>query len=108
MRPRGYRQRGRDKDMAQAYSVAARFAPPLAGERGWPAYWTALGLPWRTEPDISPERRAMLEGRRAPHIDIAPGVFPFAGVRLTRAHIQWLLATPHRNRRPVDCGDSAP
>ena len=104
--PEGISPKG-DKDMAQAYGVAARFAPPLAGERGWPAYWTALGQPWRIEPDISPERQAVLRGCRAARIDIARGVFPFAGVRLSRADIEWLLATHDGGRGPVDWRDSA-
>jgi uncharacterized protein YjbI with pentapeptide repeats len=61
----------------------------------WRAYWQAQGMPWRTEPDIPAERQAYLAERRAIVPSIKQGVYPFRGIesKLTRADIEWLLAT---------------
>jgi uncharacterized protein YjbI with pentapeptide repeats len=61
------------------------------GGAGWPAHWDVLGQPWRTEPEINAERQVWLAGRRAS--GRAAGDYPFAGVRLNRADVEWLLAT---------------
>jgi uncharacterized protein YjbI with pentapeptide repeats len=71
---------------------------------GWHAYWDQHGLFWRTEPEISPSRQEELSARRS-----QPGVgtAPFAGMRLDRADIEWLLAT-HQSRGiqgPIDDED---
>jgi uncharacterized protein YjbI with pentapeptide repeats len=57
----------------------------------WPAHWNALDQPWRTEPEIGAARQAWLAERRA--AGVAAGDYPFAGVRLSRADVEWLLAT---------------
>src|SRR6266851_5801454 len=59
----------------------------------WLAYWQEQNQPWRTEPEISPERRAELEKRRALVPDIEKGIYPFKGMKLDRADVEWLLAT---------------
>jgi uncharacterized protein YjbI with pentapeptide repeats len=67
--------------------------------------WAERGQPWRTEPEIAPERQAMLAARRATPADVARGVYPFKGVRLDRADVEWLLATHEDGRGPVDPND---
>jgi Pentapeptide repeats (8 copies) len=61
----------------------------------WHAYWTAQEMPWRTEPEISLDRQTYLSARRAIKPDITQGIYPFNGVepKLSRADIEWLLAT---------------
>jgi uncharacterized protein YjbI with pentapeptide repeats len=54
--------------------------------------WNALDQPWRTEPEIGAERQAWLAARRASGA-AAAGDYPFAGARLSRADVEWLLAT---------------
>ena len=49
--------------------------------------------PWRAEPEISSERRAELEKCRALVPDVKKGIYPFKGVKLERADVEWLLAT---------------
>src|SRR5258707_14459984 len=76
---------------------------------GWKTYWAAVGMPWRTEPEIGEERQRYLAERRAVQPDIERGIYPFKGIepRLTRADVEWLLAT-HENaamRGPVDPDD---
>jgi uncharacterized protein YjbI with pentapeptide repeats len=77
----------------------------------WKAYWAALGMPWRTEPDIGVERQRFLTERRgvAPNVEL--GIYPFrdehGSVKLARADVEWLLAT-HESagvRGPVEWRD---
>ncbi len=79
---------------------------------GWKAYWAAQGMPWRTEPEIGGERQRYLAERRAVRPDIGRGIYPFrdvnGGIKLTRADVEWLLAT-HESagmHGPVDWSDN--
>ncbi len=78
---------------------------------GWKAYWTAQGMPWRTEPEIDEERQRYLAERRAVEPDIMQGIYPFrdenGSIKLARADVEWLLATHESGGRrgPVDWGD---
>jgi uncharacterized protein YjbI with pentapeptide repeats len=69
--------------------------PAPEGYDSWPAYWQAQAMSWRTEPEIDEQRQAYLAERRAMHPDIEQGIYPFKDVepKLTRADIEWLLAT---------------
>lgn len=62
---------------------------------GWKAYWTAQGMSWRTEPEIDVERQRYLAERFDRGVDIVHGVYPLRDIepRLTRADVEWLLAT---------------
>jgi pentapeptide repeat protein len=64
-----------------------------AGGEAWRAYWTALGMTWRSEPEIGAERQAGLAAMRGVPPDIARGVYPFRDQALARADVEWLLAT---------------
>jgi uncharacterized protein YjbI with pentapeptide repeats len=59
----------------------------------WKAYWTAQGTPWRTEPEIDAKRQALLAEKREIAADPARGRYPFRGFKVTRADVEWLLAT---------------
>jgi hypothetical protein len=65
------------------------------GFETWNGYWTAQGMPWRTEPEIDEERKVYLGARRAIKPKVAQGIYPFRGIepKLGRADIEWLLAT---------------
>ncbi len=77
----------------------------------WRAYWQAQGMSWRTEPEIDVEHQAYLAERRAISPDIQKGVYPFrdenGGIKLTRADVEWLLATHESGgyQGPVDWSD---
>ncbi len=71
----------------------------------WKAYWKAQGWSWRTEPEIDAERQKYLDERRAVVPDIEKGIYPFGGVKLSRADVEWLLATHENGRGPVDWHD---
>src|SRR5712692_5035312 len=77
--------------------------PPKDDRAAWLAYWQELNQLWRTEPEISPARQAELEKRRALVPDVEKGIYPFKGIKLDRADVEWLLAT-HRGG-PVKWSD---
>jgi uncharacterized protein YjbI with pentapeptide repeats len=71
----------------------------------WRAFWTASGLPWRTELEIPAERQQELAEHRKTRAKPSRYRFPFKGMHLTRADVEWLLATHQRGRRPIDPTD---
>src|SRR6266496_3574410 len=68
----------------------------------WRAYWQTKGFLWRTEPEIDAKRQEDLSKRRAIVPDVEKGIYPFKGMKLSRADIEWLLATHENGRGPVD------
>src|SRR5258708_28161716 len=73
----------------------------------WRTYWRVWGQLWRTEPEIDIERQKYLAERRAMLSDTEKGIYPFKGVRLSRADIEWLLATHENGRGLVDWSDES-
>jgi uncharacterized protein YjbI with pentapeptide repeats len=71
----------------------------------WQVYWEEQGQPWRTEPEIDEDRQKILTDRRCITPDIKQGSYPFKDVRLSRADVEWLLATHESGRGPVDWSD---
>ena len=71
----------------------------------WKAYWKELGLPWRHAPEIDAERQHYLDERRSIVPDIEQGIYPFRHIKLTRADVEWLLATHEHGRGPIDWTD---
>ncbi len=67
----------------------------------WHAYWRERGQEWRIEPEISQERQVML----AAHLAVPAHDYPFGDMELTRADVEWLLATHHGGRGPVKWDD---
>jgi hypothetical protein len=74
----------------------------------WRDYWTSQGMPWRTEPEIPVERQSYLTERRMVQPDIVTGIYPFRDetgrVALTRADVEWLLASHEDERGPLHPG----
>lgn len=75
----------------------------------WKTYWQTQGMPWRTQPEIDQERQRHLGERRYIQVDIEQGIYPFKDIeqKLSRADIEWLLAT-HQSEGvsgPVTCDD---
>jgi uncharacterized protein YjbI with pentapeptide repeats len=71
---------------------------PVTDDReAWQAYWAAQSMPWRTEPEIAEARQHYLAERRAVKPDLEHGIYPFrdegGNIRLSRADMEWLLAT---------------
>lgn len=61
--------------------------------------------PWRTEPEIDPDRQNFLTACLATQPDIKQNIYPFKGIKLTRADIEWLLITHENGRGPIDWSD---
>jgi hypothetical protein len=79
--------------------------PPHPNEsdpQAWKTYWEGRGQPWRTEPEISAERQEELAQCRTIVPNIEKGIYPFKDIKLSRADIEWLLATHETGRGPVD------
>ena len=67
----------------------------------WKDYWKQQGQIWRTEPEISKERQEYLAERRKMKPDYKQGIFPFKDIKLSRADIEWLLATHNDGKGPL-------
>jgi uncharacterized protein YjbI with pentapeptide repeats len=80
---------------------------PADDREAWSVYWKERGQPWRTEPEIDINRQQELAQRRAIVPDIQQGIYPFKGMKLTRADVEWLLATHENGRGPVDWSDES-
>lgn len=73
----------------------------------WLAHWQKMGQPWRTEPEIDTQRQEYLTQHRAILPDIRQGIYPFKGIKLSRADIEWLLATHENGRGPIVYNDES-
>jgi uncharacterized protein YjbI with pentapeptide repeats len=78
---------------------------PLRSPEEWNAYWRKLGQSWRTEPKIGSRRQKYLARRLLVIPDIEQGIYPFKGLKLSRADVEWLLATHDNGRGPVHWSD---
>lgn len=67
--------------------------PALDNRQGWKAYWEACQQPWRVEPEIEGTRQQELTKWYAVTPEIEQGIYPFRGIKLSRADMEWLLAT---------------
>lgn len=88
--------------------IQALPAQPVKDDRaGWQASWQQQGQLWRSEPEIDNERQQFLAERRAMQPDVRQGIYPFVNMKLSRADIEWLLATHENGRGPVDYSDQS-
>ncbi len=71
----------------------------------WISYWQQISQSWRTEPEIDTERQEYLVQRRAIVPSFEQGIYPFKDIKLSRADVEWLLATHANGRGPVDWSD---
>src|SRR5690348_8360053 len=85
--------------------AAALPHPSTEDAEAWKAYWQAQGQPWRTTPEIDTERQEELTQRRVIVPDIEKGIYPFKGMKLNRADVEWLLATHKNGQRVGDEND---
>lgn len=68
--------------------------PAPDDREGWRSYWAKQGQLWRREPEINKARQRELTKRYTtvtPNIE--QGIYPFRGMKLSRADVEWLLAT---------------
>ena len=79
---------------------------PLEAET-WQAYWKEQGQPWRTEPIIDEERQQQLLSYSQRGVNIEQGMYPFKGVQLSRADVEWLLAMEEQRNARESTGGGA-
>lgn len=77
-------------------------ATTTAPGEDWSREWRARGQPWRREPEIASARQDELARCRATQPDPLRNSYPFARMTLTRADVEWLLATHEEGRGPVE------
>lgn len=73
--------------------------------KSWSDYWQEQGYLWRTEAEITEKRKTFLAECLCVVPDIKQGIYPFKDIRLSRADIEWLLATHQDGRGPVEWHD---
>jgi len=86
-----------DQDTSQLTSH-----PTTDDPTAWRSYWRVKHGAWRTEPEISLERQEELQRHRSIVPDVEKGIYPFKGMKLNRADVEWLLATHDAGRGPVE------
>ncbi len=92
-----------EQDVEQATTLH----PPIKNDKeAWKAYWKAHGQMWRTEPEIDTDRQKYLDKQQNIIPDIEQGIYPFKDVRLSRADVEWLLATHENGLGPIDWSDN--
>jgi uncharacterized protein YjbI with pentapeptide repeats len=79
--------------MQVAHLDAGQRAVVRADNGSWANVWQECQQPWRTEPEIGPQRQNYLAACHAITADSKKGIYPFKGVTLSRADIEWLLST---------------
>src|SRR2546421_6715013 len=79
--------------------------PTTNDPKAWKTYWEAQGQPWRTEPEIDMGRQKYLAERRSITPNIEQGIYSFKDIKLSRADVEWLLATHENGRGPVEWSD---
>lgn len=81
---------------------------PSTDDRGaWRKYWLSQHQPWRIEPEIDEERQHYLIQQLEIQPDIEHSIYPFKGIRLSRADVEWLLINHENGRGPVSWNDES-
>ena len=80
--------------------------PNSDNDEEWSAFWKTQNQDWRIKPEISSERQAELDTCRNIKPNHKKGIYPFKGIELERADIEWLLATHENGRGYVDWKDT--
>lgn len=96
-----------DQDGRQVRQVKLDYRPANDDRKGWLSYWRLREQPWRKEPEIDAERQKYLMSMSRHHrvIEKEKSFSPLKGVLLSRADIEWLLATLGNGQGPVYWND---
>ena len=79
--------------------------PTTQDRTAWCTYWQTIGQEWRTEPEIDEKRQIYLEKCRSIIPNINQNIYPFKGVKLSRADVEWMLATHENGLGPINWVD---
>src|SRR6266581_6876177 len=99
------RRRNPQTSKRDATQAIIQQCPAIDDKEAWKAHWKAQGQPWRTEREIDIERQKYLAERRTITPNLEQGIYPFKGIKPSRADVEWLLATHENGRGPIDWGD---
>ncbi len=91
--------------MNDSIHISTLQRPTTSDCDAWKAYWREQNQPWRTEPEIDKQRQVYLNERRCISPDMQQSIYPFKDIKLSRADVEWLLATHEGGRGPVDWND---
>lgn len=80
-----------EQDDGKAATATTPQRPTTNDPAAWKTYWEAQGQSWRTEPEISSERQTFLKERLSIIPDLKQGIYPFKGIKLHRADVEWLI-----------------
>jgi uncharacterized protein YjbI with pentapeptide repeats len=80
---------------------------PAPDAEKWQVHWKEQGQPWRREPPIDEERQQRLSSCVQGGVDIEQEKYPFKGLRLGRADVEWLLAAEERIVQESTDGDNS-
>ena len=109
--PQASTKRHRSRQTSKQNGIHAPALQHPANDDGeaWRAYWKQQGQRWRTEPEIDVERQKYLDEHRNIKPGIEQGIYPFKDIepKLTRADIEWLLATHENEQGPIDWSDES-
>ncbi len=67
----------------------------------WRIHWQKQKQPWRIEPEVPLERQQELSKRLAIVPDVEKGLYPFKGMHLSRADVEWLLVAHEDGCGPI-------
>jgi uncharacterized protein YjbI with pentapeptide repeats len=81
--------------------------PTNNNHTAWRNYWISIGHFWRGEPEIPLDRQQFLQGKLDAARDSRYRIYPFQGVPLNRADIEWLLAVHDNGKGPVHWDDAS-
>jgi len=76
--------------------------PTKDDKEAWVGYWKSQDQPWRIEPEIDEERQSYLAERQSITPNIEKGIYPFKDIKLSRADVEWVLATHENGHGPVN------
>ena len=68
----------------------------------WRDYWRAHQQSWRCEQEIGTQRQGELRNWRSTLPSIGHGRYPLRGVTLSRADVEWLLASHESGQGPIE------
>jgi uncharacterized protein YjbI with pentapeptide repeats len=85
--------------------ATATLRPSTEDTQAWKAYWQTQGQPWRTQPEIDAKRQEELAQCHKIAPGIEKGIYPFKGMKLSRADVEWLLAMHKNGHRLADEND---
>ena len=81
--------------------------PVSDSDEEWSVFWKTQNQDWRIKREISSERQAYLAKCCKIKSNHKKGSYPFKGIELERADIEWLLATHENGRGYVDWNDQS-